>query len=364
MAARIAGRNQVAARVAAAVTEPLLLWALLAALAGVALPAVGRDGGGTVPWLLGAMVFATGITMPPARLSAALRRPGRLLVALVLQFGPLSLLAYALSRLPLGAPLSVGILCIGVAPCEITSSVMTLLAGGDAALGTALVAASLLCATIVTPGLLAGYAGGVAPVDRAALAQELGLAVGAPLVAALLLRWLLAGLLVRRQAEEGSVLFDDPAPTPYARLPLTGGAFTAVLALIDVLAPAIAALAVLALLFVIAGAARPVLLSTDLFAAVVLSLGFNLVGYAAGWLLFRLLREPELAVCAGVFGLGMREFGVAAALAAATLPAAGAVVAVYGIVVLITAPLLVRWYRRGLTRRPPRHGFPPRGARS
>ncbi|HZQ38433.1 MAG TPA: bile acid:sodium symporter [Dehalococcoidia bacterium] len=341
--------QRVVARAATTVTEPLLLWALLAAAVGVALPQAGQRAGGLVPWLLGAMVFATGITVPPARLSAALRRPGRLLFALVVQFGPLSLLAYALSRLPLDAPLSVGILCIGVAPCEITSGVMTLLAGGDAALGTALVAASLLCATIVTPGLLASYAGGVAPVDRAALAQEVGLAVGAPLAAALLLRWLIAGLLVRRQADEALLLFGDAAPAPYPRLPLPGGALAAALALVDALAPAVAALAVLLLLFIVAGTARPVLLSADLLAAVALSLLLNLAGYAAGWLLFRALREPDLAVCAAVFGLGMREFGVAAVLATAVLPDAAAVAAVYGIVILITAPLLVRSYRRGLT---------------
>jgi BASS family bile acid:Na+ symporter len=344
--------KRLAARAAAAVTEPLLLWALLAAAAGVALPASGPRATELVPWLLGVMVFATGLTVPPARLAAALRRPGRLLFALAVQFGPLSLLAYLLSRLPLGTPLSVGILCIGVAPSEVSSGVMTLLAGGDAALGTALVAASLLCATIVTPGLLASYAGGVVLVDRATLAQELGLAVGAPLVAALLLRWLLAGLLLQRQADEALTLFGDPVPAVSLRLPLPSDLAVTALVLLDTLAPAVAALAVLVLLFLIAGAARPVLLSTELFAAAALSLAFNLAGYAAGWLLFRLLREPDLAVCAAVFGLGMREFGAAAALAAAVLPAAGGVAAVYGIVILVTAPLLVRWYRRGPHPRP------------
>ncbi len=352
MTARTGGNGRTAVRAAALVTEPLVLWALLAASAVVAWPEVGRGAGGLVPWLLGVMVFATGIGVPPARLSAALRRPGRLLFALAMQFGPLSLLAYALSRLPLAAPLRTGILCIGVAPSEISSGVMTLLAGGDAALGTALVAASLLCATIVTPGLLASYAGGGVYVDRAALARELGLAVGVPLAAALMLRWLLAGLLVRRQADDGRLLFGDVAPAPLPRVPLPGGALAAALALIDTLAPAVAALTVLVLMFIIAGVARTVLLSADLVAAAALCLLLNLAGYAAGWLLFRALREPDLAVCAAVFGLGMREFGVAAALATAVLPAAGAIAAIYGIVILMTAPLLVRRYRRGPRPRP------------
>lgn len=351
MATHTIRRNRVAGRAASAVTGPLLLWALLAAVAGVALPDVGRGARGLVPWLLGVMVCATGITVPPARLGAALGRPGRLLFALVVQFGPLSLLVWALSRLPLSAPLRIGLLCVGVAPSEISSGVMTLLAGGDAALGTALVAASLLCATIVTPGLLASYAGNAVSVDRMALAQELGLAVAAPLAAALLLRWLLARLLVQRQAEASLALFGERLPAPYPRLPLPNRAFASALDLIDALAPMVAALAVLLLLFIVAGAARPVLLSGEVAVAIALSLLVNLAGYAAGWLLFRLLREPELAVCAAVFGLGMREFGVAATLSAAVLPAAGAVAAVYGIVILVTAPLLVRWYRRGLTRR-------------
>src|SRR5579859_1477277 len=343
MAAWAPRRQHRASRAARAITEPLLLWALLTAAAGISWPRAGSAGAGLLPWLLGAIVFATGVTVPPARLAAALRRPGRLLLALIVQFGPLSLLAYVLSRLPLSTPLSVGILCIGVAPSEISAGAITLLAGGDAALGTALMAASLFCATIVTPGLLAGYAGNAVPVDRAALGQELALSVGAPLAAALLLRWLFAGLLVRQRTEEALTLFGEPPSLP---MPLPRADIAPALELVDAVAPAVAALAVLGLLFLVAGAARPVLLGADIFAAAAFSLGLNLAGYLAGLALFRLLREPELAVRAAVFGLGMREFGVAAALAAAVLPAAGAVVAVYGIVILVTAPLLVRWYRR------------------
>lgn len=338
--ARAAART----RLAAVITGPFALWALAAGALGVLFAPMARRGTDAIPALLGVMVFATGFTVPPAGLGAALRRPERVLWALAAQYGPLALLAFWLSRLPLSAPVSIGILVIGVAPTEVSAGVMTLLAGGDAALGTALMAASLLASTVLTPTLLAGFAGRAVFVDRPALLQELMLSVSLPLIGAVALRGLLARRLAERALADSLRLFAEQ-PTPARRAPERADrAAAALLAAADALAPAVAALVVLALLFIVAAAARDVLLSADVFAVVPFCLLLNATGYAAGWALFRLLRAPELAVRAGVFALGMREFGVAATVAAAVLPAAAGVAAVYGMVILFTAPLLVRLY--------------------
>jgi BASS family bile acid:Na+ symporter len=325
--------------VAAAITERLLLWVLVAATLGLAAPDAASRARDAVPVLLGVMVFATGFTVPPLRLAAVLRRPARIVLVLALQFGPLSMLAYLLSRLPVPEAVSAGVLVLGVCPSEISSGVMVLLAGGDAALATAIVAASLLAGTVVTPLLLNSYAPHAASVDRAALTGELMLAVGLPLLVASTLR----GWLAQRQARSrvaASLAFWGDAVPELAPLP------EGLLATADRLLPGVAGLAVIALIFVVAGTTRDVVLSGTVFSAVPLCLAFNLAGYGAGWLLFRGLRAPELAVRSAVFTTGMREFGVAAAIATAALPAATGVAGLYGVLILITAPLLVRLYRR------------------
>jgi BASS family bile acid:Na+ symporter len=329
-----------ARRLPEAVTDHLPFWALAASALGIAFPSAAQRGADAVPVLLGVMVFAMGFTISPLRLAAVLGRPGRVILLLALQYGPLSLLAYLLSRLPLPQPVSAGILVLGVCPCEISSGVMVMLAGGDAALGTMTVAASLLAGTLLTPWLLTQYAHGAVVVDRGALTRELMLSVGLPLIAAVSLRgWL---MLQRAQAwlMTSFTFWDDPASLARRR---TAPGF--VLRTADRLLPAVAALAVLALLFIVAGSTRSVLLSADAAVALALCLALNLAGYAAGWLLFRLRRAPELAVRAAVFTSGMREFGVAAAVATSALPAAVPVAGLYGILILLTAPLLVRAYR-------------------
>lgn len=284
------------------------------------------------------MVFATSFTVPPARLATALRRPERMLAVLLLQFGPLSLLALLLSRLPLGATVSTGILVIGVAPSEVTSGLMVLLAGGDVALATAIAGASLLVSTVAAPWLLSVYAGGAAAVDRTALLQELTLCVGLPLIVASMLRGVLAQRAARARAAASRALWGENAEPSFA--------FDGLIEALDGLLPAVAALAVVMLLFVVAGTARPLLLDRGVLLIAVLCLLLNLAGYAAGWGVFRLMRAPAGAVRAAVFTTGMREFGVAATIAAAVLPASAGVAGVYGILILFTAPVLVRLYGR------------------
>ncbi len=328
-------------RTAGLVTGGLLFWTPLAATLGIVAHGAASRGMPLIPLLLAILVFATGFTVPPARLAAVLQRPARLLAVLVLQYGPLSLLAYLLSRLPVSAAVSTGILVLGAAPSEITSGVMVLLAGGDTALGTAQMAASLLASTVLTPALLTLYAGGSLYVDRAGLVQELTLSVALPLFAAVALR----GAATRRGARAGmdaSLALWDEAVAPAA---FPGPGLDSFVAALDVLLPAVAALAVIVLIFIIAGTARGVLLSGDLFASVGECLVLNIAGYAAGRTLFRIMRAPEPAVRAAVFTTGMREFGVAATVAATVLPAATGVTGVYGILILFTAPLLVRRYR-------------------
>lgn len=324
---------------ARALQDGLPLLVLGAAACGLIWSGTAARATAAIPWLLGILVFAAGFVTPPARLAGALRRPERTLLLLALQFGPLALLALALSRLPLDPALSVGLLALGVSPTDVTAPAMTLLADGDAALATVLTTASLVASTALAAPLLSRFAAG-ALVDRGALLNELARSIVWPLCGAIALRYLLTLQAVAPPPD----LFDtETLPQPDTR---TRIARTALARGVRV-APAVSALAVLALVAVVAGGARGEILSRGIFVAAAVCLLYNLVGCGAGWLLFRALDAPPREAHAGVFAAGMREFGVAAAIAASVRPGAAAIAGVYGVIILITAPLLARLLRRG-----------------
>jgi bile acid:Na+ symporter, BASS family len=311
---------------------------VVAAAGGVLLHARALPWQNAVPWLLGALVFAAGFATPPARFAEALRRPRYTLLYLAMLFGPLLLLAWLLAQLPgLDAATATGLLILGVCPTDLTVPAMTLLAAGDAALATVLTASSLLACTLLAGPLLARF-GTAALVDRTALLQELGGSVAWPFVLALLLRSARARLGVATDP------FVAVQPPLFVRL--SAALLDRALALSALLPP----LAVAALVFIAAGTAHAQIMTKSAIAVAALCLLYNLAGYACGWALFRALDAPPRALRAGVFATGLREFGVAAALAIAVRPDAGGGAAIDGVVMLISAPLLAGFLSRSASR--------------
>jgi predicted Na+-dependent transporter len=283
-----------AERVAGAVL-PLTLLAAAAALIAPSEAVAERS-----DLLLAALVALTALGIDPRRLWALRARPAPVLA---LSVGPLVVLvplAWALGR-AFDGPVRDGVLALGVAPTEVAAVGLVALAGADAVLALAVVAGSLVASAALGPVLLAALGGGAAGgVDLGPLLGHFALVVLAPLAA-----WLAARGLWPRLAR------GEPE---YA-----AGSSLAVAALVYAALSGTAA----------AG-------ESDLGSAVLAGGAFLIASAAVAAVLLREARDPSPAFC-----LGMRDFAVAAALAAEAFgPRAAVVAGAYGVLMLIAGAAL------------------------
>jgi predicted Na+-dependent transporter len=262
--------------------------------------------------LLAVLVFATAVAIEPAalrRLAAAWRL---LLAALITGIMVLPLLAWAVSRLVAAGPLRDGVLTVGLAPCEIASVATTAMAAGEAAL-----AAGALIGSTLTAVLLAGpvlrLEAGHASVSPGGIIANLALVVALPLAAGIALR----------------------AWVPPAARVLAGPRAERV-------ASAVALFAVAALVALIAAEVQ---LSPRYVAVTGALVVFLACSAVAGRLLG--LRAPRPSATALLLTTSMRDFAIAAGLAAAAFgPAAAAPLGLYGILVLAWGTAVAGFLRR------------------
>ena len=272
--------------------------------------------------LLAVLVFATAVTIEPAALrrAAAAWRP--LLAALAIGVTVLPALAWAAARMVPAGPLRDGVLTVGLAPCEIASVATTAMAGGEAAVAAGLLIGSTVAAVAVAGPILALEAGhaGFSPggvIGNLALVVALPLAVGIALRAS-------AALAADARAERSPTRISLPAwlpattralATPRAQRAASHVALAAVAALVALIAAEVH--------FSVGYAAVAAALVVFLLASAV-------VGRLLG------LRAPRPVAAALLLTTSMRDFAIAAGLAAAAFgPAAAAPLGLYGILVLV-----------------------------
>lgn len=317
MAARlrrlIAGYPELIAVVVAAVlgltAQPPLAW--LASHQGISI-------------LLAVLVFATAITIAPSGLRGATAAWPSLLAVVAAGIVLLPALSWAVSRFVAAGPLRDGVMTVGLAPSEIASVAITAMAGGEAALSAGILIGSTVTTVAVAGPVLAFEAGHAAvrsanspqsasTVDPAHIIASLALVVALPLAAGLALR---------------------------ARVPLTQRA-----------EPAAAVAATVAVAALVAVIASQVDLSAR-YLPVALALVLFLAGSAiVGWLLGA--RSARPAAAAVLLTTSMRDFAIAAGLAAAAFgPAAAAPLGVYGILVLAWGTAAAGVLRRRAPRDP------------
>ena len=257
--------------------------------------------------VLVALVLATAVGVEPA----ALRRLGAvwpwLVIGVLAGVTVLPALSWAASRLVAAGPLRQGVMVVGLAPCEIASVAIAAMAGGEVAVAAGALVASTV-ATIAVAGAVvaieAGSGGGAHPTSTAA---HLALVVAVPMATGLCLRSVRApGPRLGRGAARAST-------------------------------SAVAALVALT--------AAEVHLSSR-YLRVVAALVLFLCGSAAvGWLLGR--RQPASVAAAVLLATSMRDFAVAASLAATAFgPAAAGPLGLYGIMVLVWGTAAAGTFRR------------------
>ena len=251
--------------------------------------------------LLVVLVFATAVTIDPRalrRLAAAWRQ---VLFAVLVGVTVLPALSWAVARLVPAGPLRDGVLVTGLAPCEIASVATTALAGGEAAVAAGVLIGSTL-ATVVLAAPILTLEAGRASFSPAGVIADLALVVALPLAVGIALRSL---------------------ASPVSRALATGRAET--------VASRTALVAVAALVALVAAEVH---LSVS-YAAVAGALALFLVASAV---LGRALgvRSARPAGSALLLTTSMRDFAIAAALAAAAFGAqAAAPLGLYGVAVLI-----------------------------
>jgi BASS family bile acid:Na+ symporter len=276
----------------------LLLFVLVVAAAGVALPGPGRIAvaGDGIDAALAVLVFATGLSLRLADLAAVRTAWRRVALALAVSTAALPALAWAASRL-IGDPvLRAGMLTVGVAPAEVATVALCVIAGGEAAVSAVILAASTLVAVLAAGPVLA-LAGAAATVPAASLLSTLALVVALPLAAGIGLRAVWApGARASAAVRIGTVA------------------------------------ALLILLWQVASQIR--------LDAGYLQVSAALAAFLAGSALLGGLlsvRLPAGRAVAVLLPVGLRDFAVAAGIAATAFgPAAAAPLGVYGVFVLVT----------------------------
>jgi BASS family bile acid:Na+ symporter len=252
-------------------------------------------------WFLAALVLSTALGIEPSQLASLRARKLALAALVFVPFVLLAPLAWAVSRL-FEAPVREGVLALGVSSTEVAVVGLVALAGGSAVLALGALTGSLVVSALAGPPLLGLLAGGT-DVAVGALVGRFALVVLLPLAAGLSLR----GLLPRLRHVENEL-----------------GGFAALILVVLVYAA-------------MSGAGE----GGRLLSATLASLLFLAVSAApaAAWSSF----APHELRPTGALVIELRDFAVAAALAAQAFgPAAATVAGVYGVLMLIVGAVAVQ----------------------
>ena len=267
--------------------------------------------------MLGIIMLGMGMTLHWQDFSHVLRHPRDLGLGLVVQFGCMPLLAFALCHVfALPPELAMGMILVGTAPGGTASNVLTFIARGDVAFSVAMTAAATLVSLLLTPPLTWLLGGVWVPVDMGGLFWSIVKIVLVPVLLGLLLHHFQRGLVDRLM--------------PF--LPLASAlVITLVIAGI---------IAVNAQNILSAGPA--------IFAAVI---AHNLLGLAVGWFAACRLRFVPPRRRALAIEIGTQNSGLATALALAHFtPAAAIAGALFSVWQNISGALLSNfWATRPVT---------------
>ena len=267
--------------------------------------------------MLGIIMLGMGMTLHWQDFSHVLRHPRELGLGLVVQFGCMPLLAFALCHVfALPPELAMGMILVGTAPGGTASNVLTFIARGDVAFSVAMTAAATLVSLLLTPPLTWLLGGVWVPVDMGGLFWSIVKIVLVPVLLGLLLHHFQRGLVDRLM--------------PF--LPLASAlVITLVIAGI---------IAVNAQNILSAGPA--------IFAAVI---AHNLLGLAVGWFAACRLRFAPPRRRALAIEIGTQNSGLATALALAHFtPAAAIAGALFSVWQNISGALLSNfWATRPVT---------------
>jgi len=165
---------------------PELLTVLVAATIGLTVqrPLAWLTSHNGINALLVVLVFSTAITIEPTALRRAAASWRPLVVTLIVGATVLPALSWLISRMVSAGSLRDGVMCAGLAPCEIASVATTAMAKGEAALSAGVLIGSTLVTVVIAGPILAIEAGHVS-VHPTHIVVNLVLVVALPFAAGL-----------------------------------------------------------------------------------------------------------------------------------------------------------------------------------
>jgi len=264
-------------------------------------------------WMFAATMFALGIVLQPPELKQTLRQPKAIALGVLTQYSVMPLLGFAAATYGGFSPeLALGFVIVGCAPGAMASNVIVYLAGGALAFSIALTTIATMLSPLLTPLLVKSLGGAFLPVEFIPLMKTILLTVLVPL---------LLGMLLRTRLRRS-------------------------LAVVEEIAPAVAALAIIIICSyaVAANHDRIAEVGSTVILFVVL---LNALGYLFGGLLARLYRFDRKHQLTLAIEIGMQNAGLGVALALKHFPAETALPgALFAVWCIVTAAGASAWYRR------------------
>lgn len=265
--------------------------------------------------LLGIVMFGMGLTLKPNDFKVVFSRPKDVIIGCIAQFTIMPLLAFGLTKIfGLSPELAIGVILVGTCPGGTSSNVMTYLSKGDVALSVGMTAVSTILAPFLTPALTYLYAGARVDVDVISMFVSIVEVVIIPIA---------AGFIINR-------FFKAFTETVVEILPLIST--TAIVAIVAA---------------VVSANSAKIMTSGLLIVAVVIL--HNVLGYALGYAIGKLLKLDVTKCRAISIEVGMQNSGLATSLAAthfAQYPLATIPGAVFSVWHNVSGAILANIYAR------------------
>ncbi len=265
--------------------------------------------------LLGIVMFGMGLTLKPGDFKVVFSRPKDVIIGCIAQFTLMPLLAFLLTKLfGLGPELAIGVILVGTCPGGTSSNVMTYLSKGDVPLSVGMTAVSTVLAPFLTPLLTYVYAGAKVDVNMVSMFMSIIKVVIVPIAAGFVINHFFS-----RFTEQ----------------------------VVEIL-PLISTTAIVAIVAAVVSANSAKILTSGLLIVGVVIL-HNLLGYATGYIVGKLLKLDSSKCRAISIEVGMQNSGLATSLAAthfAAYPLATIPGAVFSVWHNISGAVLANIYAR------------------
>ena len=235
-----------------------------------------------INWLLGIVMFGMGLTLKVSDFKVVFSRPKDIIIGFIAQFTLMPLIAFLLTKaFNLPTEIAVGVILVGTCPGGTSSNVMTYLSKGDVPLSVGMTAVSTLFAPLMTPLLTLLYAGQRVDVNAVAMFLSIVKVVLVPIALGLVCNY-----------------FFEKVTRQIVRI-----------------LPLISTIAIIMIIASVVSANSARLKTVGLIVVLVVIL-HNLLGYAAGYGVGKLLRLNTTKCRALSIEVGMQNSGLATSLAA------------------------------------------------